>query len=42
MKYAWTKRQVCDYFDNNWNVSLVELSFMSGHSVDQLKKLLMS
>ena len=37
----WTESEVCEYFDFNWNITLADLSDMSGHSVKQLKRILM-
>ena len=39
---AMTDQQIIDYFDTHWDVTLAELSRMSGRSVKELKKLLLS
>ena len=38
----WSDSDIIHYFDTHWNVSLAELSRMTGRSVKELKKLLMS
>lgn len=37
----WTHEQVREYFDTHWDVTLRELSTMSGHSVKALKAILL-
>lgn len=37
----WSDDDIIHYFDTHWNVSLSELSRMTGRSVKELKKLLM-
>ena len=37
----WTVEQIIDYYDSNLNVTLRELSIMSGFSVPELKRILM-
>ena len=36
-----TEKQICDLFDRNPNMTLAELSFMTGKSVAELKRILM-
>lgn len=38
----WTEEEVKEYFDTHWDVSLLKLSHLSGHSMRSLKQLLMS
>jgi len=42
MKFNWTNDDIIHYFDTHWDVTLAELARMSGRSVKELKKLLMS
>lgn len=37
----WTKSQVIEFFDNNWNTTLNELASMSMWSVKELKEVLL-
>lgn len=36
-----TTQEICDYYDNNPNLTLSELSRMTGEPVSNLKKILM-
>jgi|TARA_R110000765_G_scaffold25896_1_gene63424 hypothetical protein len=38
----WTKSQVIEFFDNNWNTTLNELASMSMWSVKELKEVLLT
>ena len=37
----WTKSQVINFFDNNWNTTLNELASISMWSVKELKEVLL-
>lgn len=37
-----TNEQICEYFDSHPNITLAELSRITGKSVPELKKILMS
>ncbi len=37
----WTKEKVLEFFDANWEVTLAQISNMSGWSVKELKSVLM-
>ena len=36
----WTKDQVLEYFDSNWDITLSQLSLLSAWSISDLKKVL--
>jgi len=36
----WTREQICDIFDNNPNITLAELSRITGYTVAELKAIL--
>ena len=38
----WTKSQVINFFDNNWNTTLNELASISMWSVKELKEVLLT
>lgn len=38
----WTKSQVINFFDNNWNTTLNELANISMWSVKELKEVLLT
>ena len=38
----WTKSQVIEFFDNNWNTTLNELANISMWSVKELKEVLLT
>jgi|TARA_R100000482_G_C5051687_1_gene113016 hypothetical protein len=38
----WTKEKVIDTFDNNLSITLLELSWLSGWSIAELKEVLLS
>ena len=40
--FGWTDEEIIDYYDNHPNLTLRELSRMTGRSVQELKRLLMS
>jgi len=42
MRFNWTDDDIIHYFDTHWDVTLTELARMSGRSVKELKKILMS
>ena len=37
----WSPEKVCRVFDSNWNLTLAKLSNMSGHTIAELKWILM-
>lgn len=40
-KTTWTAERIREEFDGNWNLTLRQLSQMSGHTIDELKRILM-
>ena len=36
----WTNEQICDMFDNNPNITLAEMSRITGYTIPELKRIL--
>ena len=41
MTTLWTPKDVCDYFDSHPNVTIRQISYLSGHSIADVKRILM-
>jgi len=41
LPHNWDHEEIRNYFDSNWNCTLMDLSMMTGYSVGELKQIIM-